>query len=300
MVYSAEYIFQQILNGLGLGSVYALTAIGYTLVYGILRLINFAHGDILMIGSYAVAIFFINMVLPFPVAVLLALIIVALVGICVERLAYRPLRNKPEETTLVTSFAVSLLIQNLAVMFLSPQPRAFKLPDFFSSLVTVGSFSVSAMNVIIVVFTAVLLSGLSIFIKKTKMGIAMRATAENMNASILMGININAVVRTTFIISSILAAAAGVMMAGQYGRVEPFMGFVPGLKAFVAAVIGGIGSIPGAAVGGLLLGFGEILFVGFLPPELSAYKDAFVFLTLIVVLLIKPTGLFGKAEDRRV
>ncbi len=300
MVYSAEYIIQQIINGLGLGSVYALIAIGYTLVYGILRLINFAHGDLLMIASYTVAGGAAHWLLPFPIAVLVSLAFVVLIGITIERLAYRPLRSKPEETTLVTSFAVSILIQNLAVLILSPQPKAFTLPANLTSMVHVGSLAFPVMNLVIILVTIILLLGLSVFIKKTKIGIAMRACAENLNASILMGVNINSVVRTAFIVGSALAAIAGIMMAGRYGRIEPYMGFVPGLKAFVAAVIGGIGSIPGAAAGGLILGFGEILFVGFLPPELSAYKDAFVFLALIVVLLIMPTGLFGRAEDRRV
>ncbi|WP_438431466.1 branched-chain amino acid ABC transporter permease [Gorillibacterium sp. sgz500922] len=297
---SAEYIIQQLINGLGLGSVYALIAIGYTLVYGILRLINFAHGDLLMIASYTVAGVLANWLLPFPLAVMLSILFVALIGITIERLAYRPLRSKPEETTLVTSFAVSILIQNLAVMILTPQPKAFSLPSSFNSNVEVGPVTFPLMNVWIVGVTFILLLALTLLIKKTKIGIAMRATAENMNASILMGVNINSVVRTAFIVGSTLAAIAGIMMAGRYGRIEPYMGFVPGLKAFVAAVIGGIGSIPGAAVGGLLLGLGEILFVAFLPPELSAYKDAFVFLALIVMLLIKPTGLFGRVEDRRV
>ncbi|WP_256761013.1 branched-chain amino acid ABC transporter permease [Cohnella sp. WQ 127256] len=300
MVYSAEYIIQQLINGFGLGSVYALIAIGYTLVYGILRLINFAHGDLLMISSYTAAGLVAHWLLPFPIAVVLSLAFVALIGLSIERLAYRPLRSKPEETTLVTSFAVSILIQNLAMMILSPQPKAFTLPSYLNSMVQVGSVAFPMMNIVIIVTTIVLLIGLTFFIKKTKIGIAMRACAENMNASILMGVNTNSVVRTAFIVGSALAAIAGIMMAGRYGRIEPYMGFVPGLKAFVAAVIGGIGSIPGAAVGGLILGFSEILFVGFLPPELSAYKDAFVFLALIVVLLIKPTGLFGRSEDRRV
>ncbi|MDU0332886.1 branched-chain amino acid ABC transporter permease [Paenibacillus sp. MB22_1] len=300
MVYSADYIIQQLVNGLGLGSVYALIAIGYTLVYGILRLINFAHGDLLMIGSYAAMAFTLNLLLPFPVAILLSIAVTVMIGLVVERAAYRPLRSKPEETTLVTSFAVSILIQNLATMILSPQPRSFQVPSYLSNMVEVGNIDFSVMNIAIIGLSALLLIALTLFIKKTKLGIAMRATAENMNASVLMGVNINSIVRTAFIIGAGLAAVAGVMNAGRYGRIEPMMGFVPGLKAFVAAVIGGIGSLPGAAIGGLILGFGEILFVGFLPPELSAYKDAFVFLALIVVLLIKPTGIFGKAEDRRV
>ncbi len=299
-MFSADYILQQIMNGLGLGSVYALIAIGYTIVYGILRLINFAHGDLLMLSCYAAVGFVTNMFLPFPLAVFLSLVIVVIIGVLIERMAYRPLRKTAEETTLITSFAVSILIQNLAVMLFSPQPKAFKLPDYLTSTFQAGTFSFSTMNIVIIITSALLMFGLSMFIKKSKLGIAMRASAENMDATILMGINLNSVIRTAFIISSALAAIAGIMMAGKYGRIEPFMGFVPGLKAFVAAVIGGIGNITGAALGGLLLGFAEILFVGFLPPELSAYKDAFVFVALIIVLLVKPTGILGATEDRRV
>ena len=300
MTYSAEYWIQQFFNGLGLGSIYALTAIGYTLVYGILRLINFAHGDLLMISAYTVASLVGFALLPYPVAVAAALVFVALIGLTIERLAYRPLRGKPEETTLVTSLAVSILIQNLALMILSPQPRAFSLPAFFNATTQIGNVTFPLINIIIILITVVLLFALTLMIKKTKIGIAMRASAENLQAATLMGINLNSVVRTAFIVGSMLAAVAGILMAGRYGRIEPFMGFVPGLKAFVAAVIGGIGSIYGAAIGGLILGFGEILFVAMLPPDLSAFKDIFVFLALILMLLIKPTGLFGRPADRRV
>lgn len=300
MDFTFEYIIQQVINGIGLGSVYALIAIGYTIVYGILRLINFAHGEVLMIGTYVAIGFFGHLYLPFYLAIVLSMIIAAIVGITIERLAYRPLRGAGEETTLITSFAVSILLQNLGVMIFTPQARAFPTPDYLQKTINVGGISFSSMTVMIIVVSAVMLLCLTLFIKNTKLGIAMRASSENMDASVLMGININSVVRTAFIIGSALAAVAGIMMAGQYGRVEPMMGFVPGLKAFVAAVIGGIGNIPGAAVGGMLLGFGEIMFVAILPPEFSAYKDAFVFTVLILVLLIKPTGIFGVAEDRRV
>ncbi|MCM3409521.1 branched-chain amino acid ABC transporter permease [Metabacillus litoralis] len=300
MEFSLDYIIQQLINGLGLGSVYALIAIGYTIVYGILRLINFAHGEVLMIGTYVAIGLFGHLYLPFYAAIVLSMVIAAIVGISIERIAYRPLRGTTEETTLITSFAVSILIQNLGIMIFSPQARSFPTPEYLQKIVNIGGISFSSMTIMIVVITTILLISLNIFIKNSKLGIAMRASSENMDASVLMGININSVVRTAFIIGSALAAVAGIMMAGQYGRVEPTMGFVPGLKAFIAAVIGGIGNIQGAAVGGLILGFGEIMFVAMLPPQFSAYKDAFVFLLLILVLLVKPTGLFGVAEDRRV
>jgi branched-chain amino acid transport system permease protein len=300
MHFSFEYIIQQMINGIGLGSVYALIAIGYTIVYGILRLINFAHGEVLMIGTYTAMGVFGHLLLPFYLAIILSVLAAVLVGITIERLAYRPVRGTTEETTLITSFAVSIMIQNLAVMIFSPQAKAFPTPAYLQKIIKIGGITFSSMTIMIIILTLIILIALNVFIKKTKIGIAMRASSENINASVLMGININSVVRTAFIIGSALAAIAGIMMAGQYGRVEPMMGFVPGLKAFVAAVIGGIGNIPGAAVGGLLLGFGEIMFVAVLPPEYSAYKDAFVFFVLILVLLVKPTGLFGVVEDRRV
>lgn len=297
---SISYIIQQVINGIGLGSIYALIAIGYTIVYGILRLINFAHGEVLMIGTYVVFAIYVNLHFPFFVAILASIFVAILVGLVIERTAYRPLRGTSEETTLITSFAVSILIQNLGMMIFTPQAKAFSVPSYMQQIVNVGGINFSSMTIIIIAITAIILFGLTLFIKNTKLGIAMRACSENLNASLLMGVNINSVVRTAFIIGSGLAAIAGIMMAGQYGRIEPMMGFVPGIKAFIAAVIGGIGNITGAAVGGLILGFSEIMFVAVLPPEYSAYKDAFVFILLIVFLLIKPNGLFGSAEERRV
>jgi len=271
-----------------------------TIVYGILRLINFAHGDVLMLGAYAVVIIFSQLYLPFPVAIILSMIIAALIGVTIERAAYRPLRRATEETTLITSFAVSILLQNLAMMIFSPQPKKFEIPSSLQTIHTMGNVSFTNMKLLIILLSIVLMVVLTIFIKRTKMGIAMRASAENIDASTMMGIDVNSVVRVAFIIGSALAAVAGLMLGGQYGQVSPLMGFVPGLKAFVAAVIGGIGNIPGAALGGYLLGIGEVLFVGLLPSQFSEFRDAFVFIALIIVLLIRPTGILGLEEDRRV
>lgn len=295
-----DYFLQQITNALSLGSIYALTAIGYTIVYGILRLINFAHGDILMLGAYAVGIIFSQLFLPFYVAIILSMIFAALIGVTIERAAYRPLRKTTEETTLITSFAVSILIENLAMMIFSPQPQKFSIPQYLQTIHNVGNVTFTNMKVLIILLSIALMLALTVYIKNTKMGIAMRAAAENMDAATLMGINIDSVVRTAFIIGSALAAVAGLMLGGQYGQVSPLMGFVPGLKAFVAAVIGGIGNIPGAALGGYLLGIGEVLFVGLLPSQYSEFRDAFVFIALILVLLVRPTGILGIEEDRRV
>jgi branched-chain amino acid transport system permease protein len=297
---SGSYLAQQLINALSLGSIYALTAIGYSIVYGILRLINFAHGDILMIGAYIAGIIFSRLFLPFWLAIIVSMICAALVGLAVQEAAYRPLRRAPEEATLISSFAVSIFIQNTAMMIFTPQPQKFSIPPSLQMIQMVGPISINNMKLLTIAVSIVLMLALTIFIRKTKLGIAMRAASENMNAATIMGVNINSIVRTAFIIGSVLAAVAGIMLGGQYGRLVPLMGFVPGLKAFVAAVIGGIGSIPGAALGGFLLAFGEVFFVGMLPADLSEFRDAFVFLALILVLLIKPTGILGRPEDRRV
>ena len=290
-MYSLPYIAQQIVNGLTLGSVYALVAIGLTIVYGILRLINFAHGDLLMVGAYLALAVLLNTALPLGAAVLLPMVVIGGVGILVERLAYRPLRGAPEVAMLITSLAVSNFIQNGTVMTLSAQPRAFRLPSAWTALNQVGGVSFSTLSALSVGAAILLMLLLTLFVTRTRVGVAMRACSENLRAARLMGIDINQVIAYAFAIGSALAAVAGFMWAGRVGEIEPFMGFLPGLKAFVAAVIGGIGSIPGAMLGGYLLGVAEIFFVGFLPPELSGYRDAFVFALLLLVLLVRPRGL---------
>lgn len=297
-MYSASYVAQQIVNGLNLGSIYALVAIGLTIVYGILRLINFAHGDLLMVGAYLSLFVVVNSALPLGAAVLLPMIVVGGVGILVERLAYRPLRGAPEVAMLITSLAVSNILQNGTVMMLSAQPRAFRLPQDLTAPHDVAGIGFSTLNVVSVGMAVMLMLLLTLFVTRTRVGIAMRACAENLKAARLMGININQVIAYAFAIGSALAAVAGFMWAGRFGSIEPFMGFLPGLKAFVAAVIGGIGSIPGAMLGGYLLGFAEIFFVGFLPPEVSGYRDGFVFALLLLVLLLRPHGLLPTASQR--
>ena len=297
-MYSLPYIAQQIVNGLNQGSIYALVAIGLTIVYGILRLINFAHGDLLMVGAYLGLALLLNSALPLGAAVLVQMIVVGGVGILVERLAYRPLRGAPEVAMLITSLAVSSILQNGTVMTLTAQPRAFRLPKGLIALHQVGGVSFSTLNILTVGLAIVMMLLLTLFVTRTRVGIAMRACAENLQAARLMGININQVIAYAFAIGSALAAMAGFMWAGRFGEIEPFMGFLPGLKAFVAAVIGGIGNIPGAVLGGYLLGFAEIFFVGFLPPAFSGYRDAFVFGLLLLVLLVRPHGLLPTAAER--
>jgi branched-chain amino acid transport system permease protein len=297
-VYSLPYIGQQIVNGLNQGSIYALVAIGLTIVYGILRLINFAHGDLLMVGAYLSLALLLNSALPLGAAVLVPMIVIGAVGILVERVAYRPLRGAPEVAMLITSLAVSSILQNGTVMTLTAQPRAFRLPQGLIALHDVGGISFSTLNVLTVGVAIGLMLLLTLFVTRTRVGIAMRACAENLQAARLMGININQVIAYAFAIGSALAAVAGFMWAGRFGEIEPFMGFLPGLKAFVAAVIGGIGNIPGAVLGGYLLGFAEVFFVGFLPPAFSGYRDAFVFALLLLVLLVRPHGLLPTGTER--
>lgn len=298
-MYSTSYIIQQFINGLNLGSVYALVAIGLTIVYGILRLINFAHGDLMMWGAYLALFILTNSFLPLGVAVVLPMLVIGAVGVLVDRAAYRPLRGAPEVAMLITSLAVSSVIQNSTVMTLTAQPKPFRLPQWIGQLHTVGGVSFRTLDVVTVSLAVGFMLALDQFVRRTRLGIAMRASAENLRAAHLMGININQVIATAFAIGSALAAVAGFLWAGKFGTVEPFMGFLPGLKAFVAAVIGGIGVIPGAVLGGYLLGFAEVFFVGFLPPAYSGYRDAFVFTLLLIILLIRPNGILGVSTEER-
>jgi branched-chain amino acid transport system permease protein len=298
-MYSLAYVLQQFINGLNLGSIYALVAIGLTMVYGILRLINFAHGDLMMLGAYLALALLFNAALPFGIALLLPMLLIGAVGMLVERVAYRPLRGAPAVAMLITSLAVSSIFQNGMIIAVTAQPQAFRLPTALTQRHTLAGVSVSTLDLLIIGVTLALMILLSLFVTRTRVGIAMRACAENLNAARLMGININQIIAVAFAIGSALAAVAGFFWAGKFTTIEPFMGFLPGLKAFVAAVIGGIGNIPGAVLGGYLLGCAEIFFVGFLPPAFSGYRDAFVFLLLLVVLLIRPHGLLPTMIEER-
>ncbi|MGQ9547326.1 MAG: branched-chain amino acid ABC transporter permease [Roseiflexus sp.] len=293
------YIAQQIINGISLGSMYALIAIGLTMVYGLLRLINFAHGDLMMLGAYLGLLFLTTALTPLILTLLAPMLMIGLAGILVERLAYRPLRGAPEVTMLITSLAVSSLIENTMVITVTAQPRVFSLPAGLNQIYTIAGVSFSTLDVLTIGLSVLLMVALTLYVRKTRTGIALRATAENLRAARLMGIHIDRVVMIAFFLGSLLAAAAGWLWAAKYSTVEPFMGFLPGLKAFVAAVIGGIGVIPGAVLGGYLLGFAEIFFVGFLPPAFSGYRDAFVFVLLLIVLLIRPHGILGASTDER-
>ena len=291
---------QQLINGLSLGSIYALIALGYTMVYGIVKLINFAHGDVMMMGAYAG--YFVLMCLGATVpgltgAFIAAMVLCGLLAILIERFAYRPLRSAPRLNSLITAIAVELILQNLMriLPFVGPNPRPF--PTMPGHNFTFNVVSVSSTTLIVIITSAVLMILLNFIVNHTKTGKAMQAVSYDLQASALMGINVNRIIAVTFLIGSILAGAGGVLYATAYPLIDPMMGYIPGLKAFVAAVLGGIGSIPGAMAGGIILGIAETLTKGYLS---SQYADAISYGILIVILLIKPTGLFGKKTSVKV
>ncbi|MGB9632253.1 MAG: branched-chain amino acid ABC transporter permease [Chloroflexaceae bacterium] len=293
------YLLQQTVNALNIGSIYALVAIGLTIVYGILRLINFAHGDMMTVGAYVALAALSALVLPVWSALLFAMLVAGAIGVIIERLAYRPIRGSREVAMLITSLAISSLIQNSATMALTAQPRPLRLPAELTRRVEWAGLTLAPIDGVILLLSITLMVVLSLFVKYTTIGIAMRACSERVQTTHLMGVHVNRVIAVAFGVSAALAGVAGVLWSGKFGLVDPFTGFVPGLKAFVAAVIGGVGSIPGAMVGGYLLGFAEVFFVAFAPPALSGYRDAFVFVLLLAILLVRPAGLFGLEEGRR-
>jgi branched-chain amino acid transport system permease protein len=296
---SIEYIAQQLVNGLILGSMYAMVAIGFSMIYGIIRLINFAHGDVVMIGAFLTLGLLQVVGAPFPLVALVVLTAGAGIGILIERAAFRPMRGAPQVTGFIASLAVSIMLQNLGILILTAQPRNFAFPDYLQRVMHIGGISFRMVDLVIMMSALIFMCVLMLLVKKTRMGMAMRATAENIDVARLMGININRTIMATFAVGSAMAGIAGLMWGGKFGQIDPLLGLIPGLKSFVAAVIGGVGSIPGAIIGGYVLGLSEVLFVGLLPPIYSAYRDAFVFGTLILILLILPNGILGKKmEDR--
>lgn len=289
-------LIQQLINGLSLGSIYALIALGYTMVYGIIRLINFAHGDIYMVGAY-MGFFATSVVkLSFIPALLFAMVTAAILGMIIERMAYRPLRNAPKIAALITAIGVSLLLEYGGMLIVSPQPRTF--PKIFpEQIYSFGNIIVNSQQIVILVVAVLLMIILTYVVQKTMIGKAMRASSFDIDAARLMGINVDSVISATFAIGSGLAAAAGVLVGIYYNSIDPLMGIMPGLKAFVAAVLGGIGIIPGAMLGGLILGVIEALVSGFFS---STYRDAAAFAILIIILLVKPSGILGKNVREKV
>ncbi|MBE5780406.1 MAG: branched-chain amino acid ABC transporter permease [Clostridiales bacterium] len=293
-------LIKQLINGLQAGSIFALVALGYTMVYGIVKLINFAHGDIIMVGAYfsLMAIPMLSSVgLPLWLCAIVAAALCAILGVVTERVAYKPLRNSPRISALITAIGVSLLLQNAFMLLFSATPKPY--PSIFGKdSITLGDgFTVSYITILTIVVTVVLMVLLQMFIKRTRVGKSMRAVSEDAGAAQLMGINVNNTISITFAIGSALAAVAAVLYSAAYPLIDPYMGSFLGIKAFVAAVLGGIGSIPGAMIGGFTIGIVESLTKAYISSQIS---DAVVFLLLILVLLIKPTGIMGKNIGEKV
>lgn len=284
--------FQQIINGISLGSMYALIAIGYTMVYGVLRLINFAHADIMMVGAFAA--FYAGDSLGFSLAFasLFALVFSIIIGILTDKIAYKPLRESPRISLLITAIGVSFLLENVVNVTFGGTPKAFMVPEFFEKIININGVTITPTVIIVPIITLVLLTILLFVLFKTKYGMAIRALAFDIKTVSLMGIDSNKIIMIVFIIGSGLAAVSGIFWAISYPILTPYMGVMIGLKAFAAAVLGGIGSVSGAVLGGFILGFTEVIFVAFF-PELGGYKDAIAFIFLIFVLLFKPTGIMG-------
>lgn len=302
-------LLQNFVNGLSLGSLYALIAIGYTMVYGILRLINFAHGDVFMMSVYF-AFYFVTLgKLPWWLSFALAILGAALLGFAIDRVAYKPIRNAPRVSALITAIGVSFFLESLAVVIFSGIPKSFRniYPKFLNKMIIIGGHEevkygrkvimgglrFPLVSLVTLIITGIILVILWWIIYRTKIGMAMRAVSVDIPTTALMGINVDNVIGFTFAFGSALAAIGGLLWTSRYPQIWPYMGFMPGLKAFIAAVFGGIGSVQGAVIGGLLLGLTEIMLVGIF-PSLAGYRDAFAFLILIVILSLKPNGLLGK------
>lgn len=287
-----------LINGISLGSVYAIIALGYTMVYGIARMLNFAHGDIIMVGGFTVFTIVTTMGGSPVVGILASVVVCTVLGVTIERVAYRPLRDASPLAVLITAIGVSYLLQNVALLIFGSNARQF------TSVITVpalklagGKLSISSVMIVTILSCIVIMAALMAFINKTKMGQAMLAVSEDRGAATLMGINVNRTISVTFAIGSALAAVAGVLLCSAYPSLSPYTGSMPGIKAFVAAVFGGIGSIPGAFIGGILLGIIENLAKAYISSQLS---DAIVFSVLIIVLLVRPTGILGKKMTEKV
>ena len=292
---------EQTINGLQTGSIYALIALGYTMVYGIVKLINFAHGDILMIGAYTTLIA-VSHGMPLIVAIILSMILCAFLGVVIDFLAYRPIRKAPKISALITAIGMSFLLESLALIIFGANPRVIDqkyIPTFLSNnnKISIGFLSISMLTIFVIVVTLICMIALNLFIKKTKLGKATRAVSQDTGAAQLMGINVNKTIAITFAIGSGLGALGGALYAIVYPQIEPYMGMLPGLKAFIAAVFGGIGSIPGAMVGGYVLGLLEAYVKG---SALTTWANPIVFGVLILILIFRPNGLFGKNVKEKV
>lgn len=293
-----EQLVQQIINGISLGSIYALIALGYTMVYGIIKLINFAHSEIYMIGAYIGYLCMTKLKLGILPAILLAMLLCTLLGVTVEKIAYKRLRNATKIAVLITAIGVSLFLQYGTMFFVGPTARSYPpMTGFVNDKFKLGSVTISMQQIMILGITVILMILLQFIVKKTRIGKAMRAVSLDQDAAMLMGINVNQTISFTFALGSALAGAAGVLVGIYYNSINPLMGALPGLKAFIAAVFGGIGIIPGAMIGGYFIGIVEVFVSGY---GNSMYRDAVVFAILILVLIFKPTGLLGKNTREKV
>jgi branched-chain amino acid transport system permease protein len=288
-----SFIIQQIVFGLTLGCLYSLLAIGYSMVYGVLRLINFAHGDLLMVSAYIAFFGIVIFHLPLIVSFIIAILLTGVLGIVIDRGAYKPLRKSPRISALITAIGVSFLLENLGIVFIGGRPKTFFTPAFLEQVLTIAKVQIPVLSICVFAVTAFCLMGLMWVVHHSRVGMAMRAISRDIETVKLMGIDADRVISYTFCLGSALAAVGGILWCMKYPALEPFMGVIPGLKAFIAAVLGGIGSVKGAAVGGLILGLAEILIVA-IQPEWSGYRDAIAFAVLIVILLTRPTGIIGQ------
>ncbi|KUO77459.1 MAG: ABC transporter permease [Desulfosporosinus sp. BRH_c37] len=289
-------LMQQLINGLALGSIYALIALGYTMVYGIIGMINFAYGEIFMFGAYAGLVLALTNYVNVYVALLGATFITMVLGVVIERIAYKPLRRSSRLSALISAIGVSIFLSSLMVRVKGPNTRGF--PKLFENRIfEIGNFQITIYQIVIIGVAALLMLGLHLFVNYTKTGRSMRACSQDQDAAKLMGVNVDRVISITFAIGSGLAGAAGVLAGIYFNAVQPYMGLMAGLKAFAAAVLGGIGSIPGAMIGGLVIGLTEIMGI---TVNLSEYRDAFAFAILILVLLFKPSGIMGRKANKKV
>ncbi|WP_017872334.1 ABC transporter permease subunit [Candidatus Caldatribacterium saccharofermentans] len=291
--------FQQLMNGVSVGSLYALLAIGYTLVYGILGLINFAHSDVFMLGTYFAFFMMAIFLLPWWLSVLIGVALCAVVGMSIERVAYRPLRNAPRISALITAVGVSFFIENLGLVTVGARPKGFPRPDLMKNVYILLGARIQGVTFWVPVISILILFVLFYIVYRTKIGIAMRAVSRDMETTRLMGVDVDRIILYTFALGSALAGIGGVLWACKYPQINPLMGIFPGWKAFTAAVVGGIGNVVGAMLGGFIIGLAEILIVAFF-PGLTGYRDAFVFTILIVFLLVRPGGLMGEAVREKV
>ena len=285
-----------LINGISLGSIYAIIALGYTMVYGIAKMLNFAHGDVIMIGCYVVFMTMSGMNMNPLLSVILAVVVCTVLGVIIEKVAYKPLRKASPLAVLITAIGVSYLLQNIALLIFGADTKSFSSVVPLQNI-KIGGITITGVTVVAVLACIVIMIGLMVFIKKTKAGQAMLAVSEDKDAAQLMGVNVNGTISLTFAIGSGLAAIAGVLLCSAYPTLTPYTGSMPGIKAFTAAVFGGIGSIPGAFIGGILFGIIEILGKAYISSQLS---DAIVFAVLIIVLLVKPTGILGKPIHEKV